>query len=365
MEEWEQEQELRSLLASIAPPDAEAMRLARERQARLAKPPGSLGRLEELSVQLAGVTGRVHNELPRKHLLVFAADNGVTEEGVASAPKSVTLMQTLNLTRARTGASVLAKHFGCGITVCDVGVDAEIHDPAVLDRKIARGTANIAEGPAMSRVQALTAILTGAELAKETEADALGIGEMGIGNTTTSATVLAALLGIEAARVTGRGGGLTDEALRRKKLVVARALNRNRPDRRDPVDVLSKVGGFDLAAMCGAFLGAAASRRPVVIDGYISAVAALCAARLCPAAKGYLIPSHASAEPGYVLAMDSLGLRPMLLLDMRLGEGSGCPLAFQLLDAACAIINHMASFDEAGIDDGYLEPIREAAKWES
>ena len=350
---------LETLLASVAPPDAAAMSAAEKRQAQLAKPPGSLGRLEALAVQLAGITGRVRNEIREKHLLVFAADNGVVAEGVSSAPQSVTLQQTVNLTRARTGASVLCRHFGCGITVCDVGVNADIAEPAVLNRKIAYGTGNIARGPAMTREQALTAIFTGAELAQATAADVLGVGEMGIGNTTTSSAVLAALLDAGVETVTGRGGGVTDDGFRRKKDAIRRALAVNRPDKNDVVDVLAKVGGFDLAAMCGAFLGAAASRRPVVVDGFISAVAALCAVRLCPNVRAYLIPSHASYEIGYRLAMEAMGLQPMLLLEMRLGEGSGCPLAFEILSAACAVMNDMATFDQAGIDDGYLDEIRQ------
>ena len=350
---------LETLLASVAPLNAAAMSAAEKRQAQLAKPPGSLGRLEALAVQLAGITGRVRNEIREKHLLVFAADNGVVAEGVSSAPQSVTLQQTVNLTRARTGASVLCRHFGCGITVCDVGVNADIAEPAVLNRKIAYGTGNIACGPAMTRAQALTAIFTGAELAQATAADVLGVGEMGIGNTTTSSAVLAALLDAGVETVTGRGGGVTDDGFRRKKDAIRRALAVNRPDKNDVVDVLAKVGGFDLAAMCGAFLGAAASRRPVVVDGFISAVAALCAVRLCPNVRAYLIPSHASYEIGYRLAMEAMELQPMLLLEMRLGEGSGCPLAFEILSAACAVMNDMATFDQAGIDDGYLDEIRQ------
>ena len=310
---------LEELIQRIQPLDAEAMAAARARQAQLAKPPESLGRLEELSIQLAGITGRVYNRVDAPHLLVFAADNGVVAEGVSSAPQSVTLMQTINLTRAKTGASVLAKHVGAGITVCDVGVNAEIRDPAVVNRKIDYGTQNIYNGPAMTRQQALTAILTGAELAMNTPADALGVGEMGIGNTTTSSAVLATLLDVPVEAVTGRGGGITDAAFQNKKQVIRHAMEINRPDPADVVDTLSKVGGFDLAAMCGAFLGAAATHRPVVIDGFISVVAALCAVRLCPTAKGYLIPSHASFEIGYQLAMDELGLQPIFLLGMRLG----------------------------------------------
>ena len=355
--------ELDSLLEKIKAPDQAAMDAARAYQATLAKPPESLGRLEALSIQLAGITGKIHNRMERTHLLVFAADNGVVEEGVSSAPQSVTLQQTINLTRAKTGASTLCRHFGVGITVCDVGVNAEIHDKAVLNRKIAYGTNNIAKMPAMTREQAITAILTGAGVAIHTEADALGVGEMGIGNTTTSAAVLSALLDVPPEQVTGRGGGITDEAFQRKKEAIRRAIETNRPDKTDVIDVLSKVGGLDIAAMCGAFLGAAATRRPVVIDGFISAVAALCAVRLKPEARHYLVPSHASFEIGYTLAMQAMDLQPMLLLGMRLGEGSGCPLAFQVLDAACAIINEMATFQQAGIDDGYLEEIRQGDKF--
>ena len=350
--------EFASLIRKIQPLDEAAMYAAGERQSQLAKPPGSLGVLEELSIQMAGITGCVHNHIQKPHLLVFAADNGVVAEGVSSAPQSVTLKQTVNLARAKTGASVLAKHFGCGITVCDVGVNADICEKAVLNHKIAYGTQNIALGPAMTREQALRAVATGFELAAQTQADALGVGEMGIGNTTTSSAVLAVLLNANIEDVTGRGAGLTDAGFQNKKAIIRKAILTNAPDRSDVLDVLSKVGGFDLAAMCGAFLGAAASRRPAVIDGFISAVAALCATRLCPLVRDYLVPSHASFEIGYQLAMQTMDLRPMLLLNMRLGEGSGCPLAFQLLDAACAILNDMATFDQAGIDSPYLDPLR-------
>lgn len=354
---------LEKYLSCVKPLDQDAMNEARHRQAQLAKPPGSLGRLEDLSVQLAGITGQLHNRVKRQHLLVFAADNGVVEEGVSSAPQSVTLKQTINLTRHKTGASTLCRHFGCGITVCDVGVNADITEPKVLNRKIAYGTNNIAKGPAMTRQQVIRAILTGLELATQTDADVLGVGEMGIGNTTTSSAILAVLLDADVEAVTGRGGGITDAGFLKKKQVIQTAISVNRPDPKDTLDVMAKLGGFDIAAMCGAFIGAAVTRRPVVIDGFISAVAALCACRLCPEVRGYLIPSHASYEIGYKLAMDAMELEPLFLLGMRLGEGSGCPLAFQILDAACAILNDMATFDQAGIDDGYLDEIREGDKF--
>lgn len=357
------QKELDALVRAVAPLDCGAMTAAEEYQARLAKPPGSLGRLEEISIQLAGITGRVHNALNKKQLLVFAADNGVVAEGVSSAPQSVTKQQTINLMRGKTGAAVLAKHFGCDLTVCDVGVNADIYESTVLNRKIAYGTQNICTGPAMTREQTLQAILTGAEIARTVDADVIGVGEMGIGNTTTSSAVLAVLLGADVEAVTGRGGGITEESFRKKKAVIRTAIEVNRPDRDDVVGVLSKVGGFDLAAMCGAFLGAAAARRPAVIDGLISAAAALCAVRLCPNVHGYLVPSHASFEIGYRLAMEAMDLRPLFDLGMRLGEGSGCPLAFQVLDAACAVINDMATFDEAGINDDYLDEIRRGGQF--
>ena len=355
--------DLKDYIATVAPLNEPAMEKARERQAQLAKPPGSLGRLEDLSVQLSGITGKVLNRIEKKHLLVFAADNGVVAEGVSSAPQSVTLMQTINLTQHKTGASTLCKHFGCEITVCDVGVNADIKESAVLNRKIAYGTQNIVYGPAMTREQAVQAIMTGIELTQNTDADVIGIGEMGIGNTTTSSAVLSVVLDADVKVVTGRGGGITDDSFRKKKEVIKAAIQVNQPDKNDVIDVLAKVGGFDIAAMCGAFIGAAATHRPVVIDGFISAVAALCAVRLCPNVKGYLVPSHASYEIGYKLAMDAMELQPLFLLGMRLGEGSGCPLAFEILDAACAILNDMATFDQAGIDDGYLDEIREGDKF--
>ena len=339
----------------------DVMDAARKRQAELAKPPGSLGRLEDLSVQLAGITGQVKNPLDRKELLVFCADNGVAEEGVSSAPQSVTLAQTVNLTRRKTGASVIAGHFGCHVRVCDVGVNADIHEPAVIDRKIAYGTNNIAKTAAMTREQAVRAILAGMELAEEAARDGakvIGVGEMGIGNTTTSSAVLAVLTDAAVEDVTGRGGGITDESYRKKISVIETAIRRNQSDKNDPVDILAKIGGFDLCAMCGAFLGAARMRVPAVIDGFISVVAALCAVRLCPTVREYLIPSHASYEIGYRIAIDELGLKPLFNLGMRLGEGSGCPIAMMMLDAACAVMNDMATFAEADINDDYLNDIR-------
>ena len=352
---------IRALIDAIAPADAEAMGRARARQESLAKPPHSLGKLEDIAVKQAGMTGRLYNPVDKRRVLIFAADNGIAREGVASAPQSVTLAQTINFTRGLTGVAVLARHFHAELDVIDVGIDADFVQPGVRDCKIAHGTQNFAVAPAMTRAQALAALQIGVDAARRAAEDGvqiIGVGEMGIGNTTTSSAVLSALLGLPAADTVSRGAGITDAAYRRKIDLIDSALARYAPDPSDPIDVLCKVGGFDIAAMCGAFLGAAALRLPVVIDGFISAVAALCAHRLNPLCADYMLPSHASVERGYALAMRALGLAPMLNLDMRLGEGSGCPIAFEIVAAAQSVIQNMATFEEAAINDDYLAEIR-------
>lgn len=352
--------ELKRIIEGILPADASAVSSAKERQARLAKPPRSLGRLEDISVRLAGVTGRVNNRMDRRLVAVFSADNGVALDGVAVTPQSVTLKQSVNMTRRKTGMSVLANCFGDDVRVYDVGIAADAHYPGIIDRKVRFGTASILRGPAMTRDEALSAVAAGFGAAKDAKADGydvIGIGEMGIGNTTTSAAVLSVLTGAEPSSVTGRGSGLSDEALLRKRAVVAEAIRLNAPDPSDPVGVIAAVGGLDVAAMTGAFLGAAYYRLPAVVDGLISITAALAAVRLCPAVRDFLFLSHVSEEPGYLIAARELGLDPMLTLNMRLGEGSGCPLAFQILRGACAVINDMAAFDEAEIDGGYLKKL--------
>lgn len=357
---------LKAEIARIGGLDEKAMEAARLRQTKLAKPPESLGRLEELSIQLAGITGEVINNPAKKRVIVLCADNGVVDEGVSSAPRSVTLAQAINMTKGLTGVGVLSRHCGAELQVVDMGIMAKYHCPEILDRRIAFGTGNIAKEAAMTREMAVQAVMTGIELAHlaaDEGMQILGVGEMGIGNTTTSAAVLSALTGMSAESLVGRGGGVNDEGFIRKKEIVKDAVNRLKPDNTDPLDVLAKLGGFDIAAMTGVFLGAAINRIPVVIDGYISAVAALCAYRLSPGSRGFMIPSHKSCEAGYAVAMDELGMRPILLLDMRLGEGSGCPLVFGVIEAACAVMRNMASFEIAGIDDNYLDEIRNEERY--
>lgn len=350
--------------------DQTAVKEAEARQEVLAKPTGALGTLEDISVQLAGITGKLKNSMKKQAVVIMSADNGVVDEGVASAPQSVTLSQTINFTRHYTGVSSMAKYFGIDLLVVDTGVKMKI--PAslyvdemtesgrltsrIVNRRIADGTRNLAKEPAMTREEALRALMTGVEAAKAVKDcgyDIFGIGEMGIGNTTTSACVLAALCGKTGEDVVGRGGGLNDEGLAKKIRIVDQAISGLDPA--DVIGVLAKVGGFDICAMTGAFLGAAYYRIPVVIDGYISAVAALCAYRLAPNSVNFMFGSHQSKEKGYLIAMDALGVKPYFNLGMRLGEGSGCPISFKIIETACAAMNGMATFAEGSIDADYLE----------
>lgn len=335
---------------------------AKKRVDSLAKPLGSLGKLEEIAIKLSGITGKINNEIKKKCIIILSSDNGVVEEGVSSCPQYVTLAQTINFSKGLTGVAVLAKENNTDLFVIDIGVNCDGEIPGAINRKIRKGTYNIAKGPAMSYEEALRAIYIGIDMVREVKEkgyEIVGVGEMGIGNTTTSSAVLASLLNCEIDDVVGKGAGLTDEAFNKKKEVIKRAININKPNSKAPIDVLSKVGGFDLAGMVGVYIGAAYYKLPVVIDGFISAVAALVATKLCPYIKDYLIASHISKEIGYSIAIDNIGVEPMMNLDMRLGEGSGCPIAFSIVSYACAMMNNMATFEEAEIDSSYLEEIRD------
>lgn len=371
----DKEKRLYKLIGSIPSVNEKAIKEARDRQAYLAKPPGSLGALEDISVKIAGITGKaVGNDVTKQCIAVMSADNGVVAEGVASAPQSVTLSQTINFTRRYTGVSSMAKYFGIDLLVTDVGVAMEIPQELytdsmltednkipvrIVNRRIANGTKNLAKEPAMTREQAVEAMLIGfeaADAAKKSGAQLFGIGEMGIGNTTTSSALLSALTGAKAEDLVGRGGGLNDEGLNKKVQVVRDAVNMYCMSY--PIDKLANVGGFDICAMVGAFLGAAVNRMPVVVDGFISIVAACYAKELNPKVVDYMFASHKSFEIGYQIAMDRLGLKPMFDLSMRLGEGSGCPIAFKIIETAIASMNIMKTLDEASIDGDYLEEIR-------
>lgn len=357
---------LHTHIKRIQPLDQMAMGLASIRQSQLAKPPASMGVLEDLAVQLAGISGKVENRIQQRRVIVLCADHGVTAEGISMAPRSVTAAQAVNMTRGGTGMSALARHFGAEVQVVDVGIASEYSCPEILNRRIMRGTHNFAVQPAMTRENAVEAILTGielAELAREDGMDIIGVGEMGIGNSTSASAVLAALTRTPADLVLGCSREVSGAALSKRERTIRRALERCRLDPNDPIDILAKVGGLDLAAMCGVYLGAAEHRLPVVIDGFVSAVAALCAARLCPTAVKYMFPSHAAEEPGYHVAAEQLGIDPCLDLHMRLGEGTGCVLAFEIIAAACAAMCGMATFEEASIDDSYLDDVREDSRF--
>lgn len=329
------------------------MAAARERLDQLTKPQGSLGRLEELAIQLAGITGRPRPRLPRKAVLVFAADHGVAAEGVSAYPQAVTAQMVLNFLAGGAAISVLARRAGARVLVADLGVAVDLLEhPGLIQKKIGPGTGNIAHGPAMSRAQAEAALAAGAEIVRDEAArglDLVATGDMGIANTTASSAIVAALTGRPTAEVTGRGTGLDDIAWKRKTAVIERALAANRPDPSDPLDVLAKLGGFEIAGLTGAILQAAALRLPVLLDGFIAGAAALVAVGVCPAARDYLIAAHRSAEPGHRIVLERLGLAPLLDLDLRLGEGTGAALAMPLVDAACAVLDEMATFGEAGV----------------
>lgn len=328
----------------------------------LAKPLGSLGQLEDIAIKLSGITGDISNPMKNRQLIVMSSDNGVVEEGVSCCPQNITVIQTINMIRGLTGVGVLAKHAGAKLKVVDIGINADVDYPGLYDRKIRKSTWNISKGPAMTREEAIKSIEIGIRMVEEAVKEGvqiLGTGEMGIGNTSTSSAIIMALSGYSADAVVGKGAGLTEEAFENKKRVISQALMVNKPDKNDPVDVLSKVGGFDIGGMAGCFIGAAYYRIPILIDGLISAAAALLAYKFNPLVVDYMFPSHCSAEPGYKIIMEELKLQPMLNLDMRLGEGSGCAVSFNILDAANEIITNMATFEEATIMNDFLIDIRQ------
>ena len=347
---------LSNIIEMIRPLDKKAMAEAQVRQDTLTKPQGSLSRLEELSVQLAGIHGKPIPQISHKAVITMAGDHGVVAEGIGSWPQKVTAQMVYNFLGGGAGINVLARHAGARIIVVDIGVATEMKSvPQLLSRKVASGTRNMALGPAMAGEQAVTAIETGIEIVTAEAAEGLdivGTGDMGIGNTTASSAICAVMTGKSVAEVTGRGTGIDDKQLAHKVEVINRALSVNRPDPRQPLDVLAKVGGFEIGGLAGVMLGAAAHRVPVVIDGFISGAAALIATALAPGLKNYLIAAHVSAEGGHPLLLEHLGLKPLLNLGMRLGEGTGAALGIFLAEAAARVLAEMATFAEAGVSEG-------------
>ncbi len=349
----EEKMKLKDYLKSIELPDEKVAFKALARFREMAIPIGSLGRLENMITKICGITGNLNPNLDKKAIVIMCADNGVVAQGVSSCPKDVTKQVSINFTRGITTVNSLAKHAGADLHVIDLGIDAEIDAPGIVNKKIRRGTHDISLGAAMTREEAELAIMVGIEAVgelKERGYGILGTGEMGIGNTTTSSAVVAAITKGDMDTLVGRGSGLTTEAFNLKKKIVRRALEVNSPDPRDGIDVLAKVGGFDIAGLAGVFIGGAVHRVPIVIDGFISGAAALAATLIEPKVREYMLPSHGSAEPGTEVILRALNMTPYLNLGMRLGEGTGTAIAFHLFDAAMATYRGVGTFDEANFE---------------
>ena len=347
MTEWEE------VLAAIRPADEGAKAAARARWDSIAKPLGSLGLLEEEIVRVAGMVGSPDVDISKRAVIAMCADNGVVAEGVTQTGQEVTAVVTENMSSGDSSVCRMARLAGAEVIPVDIGVARPVAGEKIRQCCVRRGTANMARGPAMAREEAVKAVLTGVRLVRELK-DAgyslLATGEMGIGNTTTSSAVTAVLLEKDPAEVTGRGAGLTTEGLKRKIAAIERAIEVNRPNPSDPLDVLSKVGGLDLAGLAGVYLGGAACRIPVLVDGFISSAAALIAARLHPNTRDYMLGSHASDEPAGRVVLEALGLKPFLYAGMRLGEGTGAVAVMPLLDMALTVYREMSTFEEIQIE---------------
>ena len=340
------------LNANIAPLNEKAMAEAKARWDYTAKPVGSLGELENIVTKLAGISGEAYPSIEKRAVIVLCADNGVTAKGVAMTPPEVTAIMTGFIARHRSAVCIMAQQANAEIITVDMGMFSRIEEKDLLDRRIADGTKDFTEGPAMTRLQALQAIQVGIDLVENCQKQGfriLATGEMGIGNTSTSSAITAVLLDKDPASVTGRGVGLSDEGLKNKQRMIEAAIKINAPDKNDPLDVLHKLGGFDIAAMCGIFIGGAIYRVPVIVDGFISSVAALTAQRLCPACRDYMLASHASAEPAAAMVSRALGLDPVLHAGMHLGEGTGAVALLPLIDMALAVYKDLFTYGDIGM----------------
>lgn len=346
--------EIDELLTRIKPLQQAAMEEARQRQGQLTKPTGSLGRLEEIAIRMAGITGNVTPQVSRKAVVVMAADHGVAREGVSAYPVEVTAQMVLNFLHGGAAINVLARQASASVTVVDIGVATELSHPQLLARKVRPGTANMAQEPAMSHAEMLQAIHVGIDVINDLidkGLDIVAIGEMGIGNTTAASAITACILQVPVVEVTGRGTGLNDQQLAQKVRVIERSIALNQPQADDALAILASVGGLEIAGLTGIVLGAVARRIPVVLDGFISSTAALVAYALNPVVGDYLFAGHVSVERGHRLILEKMGLTPLLDLQMRLGEGSGAVLALHLIDGAVRTHAEMSTFAEAGVSD--------------
>jgi nicotinate-nucleotide--dimethylbenzimidazole phosphoribosyltransferase len=346
---------LTKTIANIKPLDKTAMLKAVERQDSLTKPAGSLGRLEAVSVQIAGIQGKPLPQIKNKAVIVMAADHGVVAQGISAFPQEVTSQMVLNFLHGGAAINVISRQAGARVIIVDMGVAGKLEaNPALLSRRVVAGTKDMSKGPAMTLLQAQQAVEAGIEIVNaecKKGLDLVATGDMGIGNTTASSAICAIMAGKNAAEVTGRGTGLDDKQLQNKIRVINEAIALNKPDAAKALEVLAKVGGFEIGGLAGVILGAAANRVPVVIDGFISGAAALIAAGICPQSRDYMIAGHCSVEPGHKIMLQHLGLKPLLDLEMRLGEGTGAALAMMLVETSVHILAEMATFAEAGVSD--------------
>jgi len=349
----------------IEKPNANHKSITKKHLDSLVKPIGSLGKLEEFAIKLSGITGNTINSLEKKAIIVFGADNGIWDEGITNVPQSVTPTQMINMVKGVAGVSVLAKQNNIDVTVVNIGVKDDLAFDGIINANLMRGTNNIAIGPAMTEETARKAIDFGFNMAKTLKSDGyelIGIGEMGICNTSTSAAILCALTEKPAEDIAGLGAGIDQQQFIKKVETINKALKINKPDAKNPIDIVSKVGGLDIASMAGLYLGCAHQKIPVVIDGYISIVSAIIACEINPLVKEYVFASHKSAEKGYAAAMAYIGLTPMFDLEMRLGEGSGCPFGFYVLESSQRILRDMVTFADGNVDDSDYVDIRESEK---
>jgi nicotinate-nucleotide--dimethylbenzimidazole phosphoribosyltransferase len=342
-------------IQQIRPLNRDAMEAARQRQGILTKPGGSLGVLEDLSIKVAGITGNERPGIDRKVIITMAGDHGVTELGVSAYPREVTAQMIFNFLSGGAGINVLARHVGASVVVVDMGVACDLpDDPRLVNKKVAYGTKNMVAGPAMSKEEAVRSVESGIEIIEDEVKgglDIVGTGDMGIGNTTASAAITSVVTGISPYDAAGRGTGIDDKGFERKVKAMENSISLSNPDPKDGIDVLSKVGGYEIGGIAGMIIGASAKRIPVVIDGYISGAAALIASKIEPSCRDYLIASHLSMEKGHKSALKHLKLKPLFDLNLRLGEGTGAALGISLVEAACMILNEMATFEEAGVSE--------------
>ena len=353
---------MKDTLDNITPSIEKAKKTTREKWDTLVKPIGGLGTLEEMTIKISGMTGKTINKLDKKAVVVMSADNGVVEEGVSAPPQIFTKVLAESTVKGLTGVATFSKFTNTDVHVVDIGMNGQVDHEEIINRKIQNGTKNFVKEPAMSYDEAIKSIEVGIEIGDELykkDYDILGVGELGIGNTSTATAVLSVLADLDVGEICGKGAGLTKEQYEAKKDTIQKGISINKPNKEDVIDVLSKVGGFDIGGMCGLYLSAAKNKKPIVIDGLISSVAALCAVRLDENVRDYILPSHLSNEPGARYVMKELKLDPILNLCMRLGEGSGCPLAFQILETAIYTLENMGTFEQASLSSSVLVDMRE------